>query len=342
MTRRLLAVLILTSVCCKGTPDRAPASPSTAWTPDVYCPGSVACAQSAGALEAGAGSTSIIPDCFETWEDLDGNSAYHVSIDTFSDCGCDRLCPGDDGYQGPDDGEGDAVFQAIWIGGFGNARAAAGVRDGSMGLRGDNDGLWARALVLRQGDTTLGIVALDAVGFMHDDVQAMRGAVADAGMDLDHLIVHSSHVHEAPDVMGIWGPSAVKTGYDAAYSEQVQRDVVTAVGQALENLTPVEVESGTVDIDNYPGGTSNLISDTRDPVIIDSRLGVARFYQPGGETVATLVHFGNHPETVAGDNLYLSSDFAHALLGRPIAGWRGWRGDLPERCRGRHDDLPAR
>jgi len=329
MGRFMAALAAIALVSCKGGKDEAEPAPDPGWQPDTYCPGGEACASSAGTLEAGAASVSIIPECYENWEDLDDNAEYHVSIDTFLDCGCDRLCPGDDGYSAPDEGEGDEVFQAIWIGGFGNARAANGVRDATMGLRGEGDGLWARALVLRQGDSTLGIVALDAVGFMRDDVLAMRTATADAGVDLDHLVIHSSHVHEAPDSMGIWGPNAVKTGYDPNYAGQVVGNVVSALREAESALVEVEVESGMVDIDDYPGGTSNIISDTRDPVIIDSRLGVARFFEPSGATVATLVHFGNHPETVAGDNLLLTSDFAHALR-QTVESGVSWDGSSQE------------
>lgn len=288
------------------------------WSPELYCPGdpSGVCDALPGTpLLAGTASRSVVPTCYESWVDLDDNATYAAGEgETFLDCGCDRLCPGDAGYTGADEGEGDGVFQAIWLGGFQNSRPASGVRDATLGLRGEGDGLYATAIVLSQGNTTLGIVAIDAVGWMIDDVTAMREAVRAAGVDVDHLVVHSSHVHEAPDTMGIWGPTISETGYDAAYAEEVYAAVADAVVEAHGAMEEVEVELGAVDAGDYAdNGVANLISDTRDPVIVPPLVSSARFFRPDGSTVATLVHWANHPETVADDNALFTSDFVHAL-----------------------------
>ncbi len=294
---------------------RAPeGTPEPAWEPDVWCPGGPGCATADGPLEVGVAVRSVVPECFEAWVDDDDNAVYEPAVEAFLDCGCDRLCPGDPGYPGPDAGEGDGQFQAVWMAGFQNGRAATGVRGAGVGLRGEGDGLWARAVVLRQGQTAVGLVTLDAVGWMYDDVRAFRQAVRDAGVDLDHLVIHSSHVHEGPDTMGIWGPSLTRTGYDPAYAEQTARTVAEAVAEAWAGLTEVTMEVGVVDAtDRWDNGIANLINDTRDPRIVDPRVGAVRFADAAGDTVATLVHFANHPETVADDNTLITSDYVHAL-----------------------------
>lgn len=308
---RALAVLALAA--CGGKSDEEPAEQG--WKPDVFCPGSPGCEEAPGApLEAGVAVRSVVPDCYESWVDLDEDAVFEGPGEAFLDCGCDRLCSGDPGYSGPDDGEGDGVFQAAWLAGFQNSRAATGVRDGATGLRGDGDGLWARALVLRQGNTTLGLVAIDAIGWMYDDVQRMRADVAAEGIDLDHLVIHSSHVHEGPDTMGIYGPTLTVTGYSSEYAAQTAAAVVDAVREAHGGLTEVSMELGQVDAtDAWTNGVNNLVRDSRDPFIVDPRVGVARFADSSGATVATLIHFANHPETVADENTLMTSDFAHAL-----------------------------
>ena len=176
--------------------------------PDLQCPGdrSGQCdADPQAKLEAGAAVRSIVPDCYESWVDLDENFAFKHGNDELLDCGCDRLCPGDPGYIGPDDGEGDGELQPAWMAGFGNGRPATGVRGEGVGLVGEGDGLWARAIVLRQGNTTVAIVAMDLVGWFNGDVLAARELLAEQGLDVDHLIVHSTHTHEGPDSMGMWG-----------------------------------------------------------------------------------------------------------------------------------------
>lgn len=277
---RTLALLVLAS-CGKG----ADLEPSTEapWRPDKVCPGDPGCADVPGApLLAGVATRSVVPDCYEIWEDLDGNAVFSPASESFEDCGCDRLCAGDPGYPGADQGEGDGVFQASWLAGFQNGRAATGVRDGALGLRGEGDGLWARALVLEQGNTAVGIVAIDAIGWMYDDVRAMREAVLVAGIPLDHLVIHSSHVHEAPDTMGIYGPTLTVTGYSSAYAEQTADAVVEAVTEAWAGRVEVELELGVADAtEAWPNGVSNLVRDSRDPFVVDPRVGVARLSAQG-------------------------------------------------------------
>lgn len=296
-----------------GDADTIPDGPS-GWQPDFVCPGGPGCADADGALRVGVAVRSIVPACFEDWDDLNDSSTWQQGSEPFRDCGCDRLCPDDDGYPGPDEGEGDGVFQAAWIAGFANSRPATGVRGADLGLRGEGDGLDLRVVLLDQGSTRVAIVAMDAIGWMHDQVLRFREDVAAAGLGVDHLIVHSTHSHSAPDVMGIYGPSITRTGYDPAYADQVAASLVSAVSEAVEGLAPVQMRWSEVDAADYhDNGVANQISDTRDPVVIDSRIGVVRFVGEDEATVATVVHWANHPETIGGRNTLFTSDFVHAL-----------------------------
>lgn len=268
----------------------------------------------AGALRAGAAVRSIVPRCFEDWVDDNRNFTYRLSEnDTFRDCGCDKRCPGDPGYTAPDEGEGDGVFQAVWMGGFQNGKPATAARGADRGLVGEGDGLDARAIVIERGDLRLGIVALDALGFMYDDALDIRALAAERGLDIDHIIVHSSHTHSAPDSMGIYGPNLSTTGYDPAYADQVHTASVDALAEALAGLEPVTLRYGVASADTYwDNGSANLIRDSRDPWIVDPRVGAIQFVG-AASTVATVVHWANHPETVGGSNTLLTSGFVHAL-----------------------------
>ena len=175
-------------ISCAGGPEEP------AWTPELVCPGDASgiCEAVDGAtLRAGASRIDVTPDCYETWTDVDGNHEYAASTDTFADCGCDRLCPGDADYPGPDEGEGDGEFQAVWIAGFQSSRAMTGPRDASLGWRGEGDGLSARVLALEHGETRLAIVAVDGFGWMHPFVKEVRAGVAEAGFDVDHVVTVS-------------------------------------------------------------------------------------------------------------------------------------------------------
>jgi hypothetical protein len=303
MSNRLITVALATLGCqCSGG-DQDSAEP---WEPDFYCPGdpSGGCNANTGELRAGAASASIVPTCWETWEDVDGDAIYKSTTDLYFDCGCDRLCEGDVGYPGPDAGEGDDDFQAVWMAGFGNGRAMQSV----------HDELWARAVVLEQGDTRLALVAVDLVGWFYDDVVTTREMLAQAGVDVDYLLVAATHQHEGPDTVGMWGRRLGATGYQEDYAQLVRQATVDAVSRAVDGLETVsKLTLGSVDSSTYSDkGTYNIVDDSRDPVVIDPHVRAAHLQGVNG-TIATLINWGNHPEVLASENLSITSDFAHHL-----------------------------
>lgn len=299
---RSLTVLPLLLLACKKD-DVEPT-----WQPDLFCPGdpSGICELAEGTLHVGAGKRSIVPNCFESWVDTDNNGEYQRSKgDSFLDCGCDQLCPEDEGYPGPDQGEGDDVFQAVWLAGFGTGRPAASV----------NDPLWARAAIFEQDDTRFGIVALDLVGWFNDDVVLSRELADERGLDLDYLVIAATHQHEGPDTVGMWGERVGKTGYQEDYGAQVRQAIVDALADAQSDLRELgEMKLGYVDSSTYSEkGTRNLIRDSRDPVIIDERVNAALFVDKQGQTITSFVNWGNHPEALSDENTALTSDYSHYL-----------------------------
>lgn len=298
-----------------GCTTAEPAAP--VWAPALHCPGDPACPTAQGALYAGAAVRSIVPTCWEAWDDLDDNHVFSAGTDALHDCGCDRLCPGDPGYPGPDRGEGDGEIQTAWMAGFQNGRAMRGVRDASLGLVGEGDGIDARALVLRQGESSVGLITLDVVGlFYESEITALRQAARDRGLDLDHIVVHSSHNHEGPDTMGNWGRAFLRRGVDERYQREMIATAVDALVQADAEAEPVHrLRVGRGDIGDWhpERGSRNLVNDTRDPYIIDARVGVAHFESSDGRTLASLVSWANHAETLGASNNLITSDFVHAL-----------------------------
>lgn len=301
----------------EGATTGEPGDPYPGERPEFYCPGGPtgACDSNEGPLRAGAAVRSIVPDCFEAWDDEDRSGGWSDS-EPFFDCGCDRLCPEDAGYPGPDEGEGDGSFQRIYIGGFGTNRPARGIRGADEGLVGEGDGIWARAFVLEQGEVSVAIVALDIVGLFRDDVESIRSAVATRGVGVDFVLVHSIHNHEGPDTMGLWGSDTFSSGYDEAYRSQLIESSAELVAEAWDARREVgSIVVGNVDVSTYDPeiGVSHVLNDIRDPIIVDPNLGAAWVRDEQGETIATLVNWASHPETLGARNTLLSADYVHAL-----------------------------
>ena len=287
------------------------------WRPQLACPDDLSgiCDTVEGAqLHAGVARASVTPNCFETYDDVNGNDEKNNGEVHF-DCGCDRLCPEDEGYPGPDEGEGDGEFQAIWVAGFQSARAAQGVRDGSRGLLGDTDGLMATVAAFEQGNTRLAMVSVDGFGWMNDQVMLIREQLATEGVDVDHLMLHSTHSHATPDTLGIYGRSITSSGFNPDYAAQMRETVVAIVKEAFADLQPVTMKTGKIDLSaTSDKGLANYLSDTRDPFIIDPWLYAAHFsHAETGAPVLNLVNWANHPEATADSESLLSADFVHGL-----------------------------
>jgi hypothetical protein len=131
---------------------------------------------------------------------------------------------------------------------------------------------------------------------------------------VDKIIFSSTHGHEGPDMVGIWGASFIESGFDPVYMEWVQDEIAAGVTEAVAALEPAHIVHGAIAVQDATGTTLNLLDDSRDPVIMDNQMRVMRFFRPSDDsTIATLINFGNHPEVLWDANGLLSADFPHWL-----------------------------
>ncbi|MDX2283493.1 MAG: hypothetical protein NW241_04995 [Bacteroidia bacterium] len=230
-------------------------------------------------VRVGFARYSITPPVEDTWTDRDGNAAYDPKAD------------------GPyEDRNGNGRFDAFWMAGFGQARAAAGI----------HDSLWARAIVIDDGQTRIALVSIDAIGFGHDEVIRVRKLIP-ADAEIDYAMLTSTHVHEAPDLMGLWGPGSFRSGVNPAYMAMVQQRAAQAVAAAAGRLRPARLRFAQ-DL----SGAAPLVGDTRDPQVLDPGIYLMQAVdQEADTTLGTLMVWGNHPETLWADNLLITSDFPH-------------------------------
>lgn len=300
--------LSLCLVACGSKDDEAPAPTPPRSTvghprnnelpPDLVCPGAKECpASDDGNLFAGVASVTITAPIVEKLTFSARNKPWEFKAN-----GGDKF----------DDKNGNGVFDATWIAGFGTGRAASGVSDDQ----------YVRAVVLKQGNTKLAMVQIDCVGWMYEEVERTRAELVAAGVDVSYVLIAATHVHEARDTMGIWGVDDATSGLDKSYNAFVRAQTVKAVKEALGKLERVNLSFGAIKVDGHLAGTDPAkkgtkayVSDGRDPVIIDLTMNTMRLTRAGGDkgTVATLINFGAHPEFADDKNVLLSSDFVWTL-----------------------------
>jgi len=258
---------------------------------------------------AGVAIVDVTPDIPETWEDLDD--------DYFFDG-----CPDDPSGTEPGcsepfyDADGDGWFDAVWIGGFGPLRPANDV----------HDPVYARATVIARNGEYIVFVGLDLVGLGSPRIHEARDRLVADGFDGDRLLAASSHNHQGPDTMGLWGnpfytPDPI-SGMNPDYQERITDAIEEAVRAAAAQMEPVALTVGATRMrDRSPyfnganfGGRNpsaimhGMIFDGRDPVVVSDQLLVIQGVGEAG-TVFTLTNWSGHPETRGSDNLSISSDW---------------------------------
>lgn len=231
------------------------------------------------ALNAGFAAIPITPAVPDRWIDKNGDAKYNPKDgDTFTD------------------GNGNGVFDPVWIAGFSNSRAANGI----------HDDLWARTMVIDDGKTRLAIVVLDAIGFMNDNIIDVRNRIPrEAGVT--YTIISSTHTHEGPDLLGLWGKTPFKSGISKEYLEYVKNQIAKSVVTAVRNIRPVRLS-----ISEDLTGAITLVKDTRKPEVFDSGLRIIKAIdKENGNILGSLIAWADHAETLWSNNLLLTSDFPH-------------------------------
>ncbi|HEX5268888.1 MAG TPA: hypothetical protein VFW33_00310, partial [Gemmataceae bacterium] len=176
----------------------------------------------------------------------------------------------------------------VYMAGFGHNRAATKV----------HDPLFARAVVLRHDGHKVALASVDVVGFFNPNVVRVRAALA----GFDYVLVTSTHNHEGPDTLGLWGPNAFQSGVNKEYLKQIEEKIVKAVKSADAAAKPVGAALGTA-------RAPELLHDAREPYVKHDELTAIRFAGRDGKPAGVVVQWNCHPETLGSKNTEISADF---------------------------------
>jgi hypothetical protein len=217
----------------------------------------------------------------------------------------------------------------IWMAGFGTGRAAQGY----------HDRLWARGMVVESEGVRVAIVALDVVGYFVNEIETIRSLVGPA---VDYVLVTSTHQHEGPDTLGLWGPDDTTSGIDYGYLDFVNQTVADCIGDAVASLEPARLHRAETDSSGLSLGLDveddglgvgdgkvlagdAVLAPATDGRIVDPRLGALVFTKrsPPFETLATLANFASHPESMGSGNVFITADFPHYARERLEAEYGG-------------------
>jgi hypothetical protein len=109
---------------------------------------------------------------------------------------------------------------------------------------GVHDDLWVRGIVLESRGVKIALMTLDLVGYFHNEVETIRSLV-DPARGFDSIVVTSTHNHEGPDTLGLWGPDQTRSGVDLGYLDFVNDEVARCIHEADDALAPAEIRFAT-------------------------------------------------------------------------------------------------
>jgi hypothetical protein len=198
--------------------------------------------------------------------------------------------------------------------GFGHDRKATKVHDPIM----------ARAVVLSDGKQKIALVSVDVVGLFNAVAQSVRKQVD----GFTYVCVSSTHNHEGPDTLGLWGKSPFASGVDKAYMKDLEATIVRIIVEADKSKKPAAAKIGTI-------SAPELLEDAREPYVKHDELVAIRFDGTDGNPVGLLIQWNCHPETMASKNTELTADYVGYTVaelkkgqGCPVAYFTGTVGGL--------------
>ncbi|MGH7151336.1 MAG: neutral/alkaline non-lysosomal ceramidase N-terminal domain-containing protein, partial [Planctomycetota bacterium] len=152
-----------------------------------------------------------------------------------------------------------------------------------------------------------------------DRVERIRARVRqDPDLARLEVIVASTHNHEGPDTLGLWGPNPVTCGADPAYLDFEEDAVLEAITVAHAARAPATLFAGE-------GPTEGLVHDSRQPIVKDETVRVLEARAAaGGAPIASILVFSSHPEAAGPKNTLLTADFPCAAR-HVVEGARGSR-----------------
>lgn len=194
------------------------------------------------------------------------------------------------------------------------------------GCTGIHDPLYVRALVVDDGDTRLGIVAMDLIGLDFDLVDLVRQQVAsETGIPPEGLMLNATHTHGGPNVRAF----NTMGSRDAAYTDVLVRKIAGTVKQASEQMRPAQFVYGRAPVQLGINRRERRAADGR--MVIGHNYGgpvapwvdVVGVLDARGTPFALLFSHACHGTTLGGDNLQITADFCEAAYAKIRASSQG-------------------
>jgi Neutral/alkaline non-lysosomal ceramidase, N-terminal len=168
---------------------------------------------------------------------------------------------------------------------------------------GVHDRIFAKALVLSDGDKKFALVTADIVGFPPPVKPALVERLSADGWTKERIMLLASHSHTSIEMNAINPQNTFEVPQIGIYNPRVYDFVMERLAQVVQDagrrLVDVAIGTSSVSIEgwnrNRRGGT-----------VIDRELTVTRIDTIQGKPLAVLVNFAAHPTFMSGEDMLFS------------------------------------
>ncbi len=159
--------------------------------------------------------------------------------------------------------------------------------------------LTTRALVLREGETTVAFVAIDSLGFPSVLGDRIREKVA--AIPPENILIGASHAHSTPDCYAFPDGQGGHTA-NLDYIDDVCAKTVEAIHEGLARLQPARLKTVVGE------AQGKIAFNYYAPDLYDREMSVLQVCTPEEAVIATLVNYAIHPEVIGNRRGILSPD----------------------------------
>lgn len=171
---------------------------------------------------------------------------------------------------------------------------------------GVHDRIFAKALVLSDGQSRFAVITADIVGFPPPVKPALAERLADDGWEQQQMLLLASHSHTSIEMNAINPWNTFQIPQIGIYSPRVYEFVMQRLEQvvrdAQKHLAPVAVGTGCLEIEGWN-------RNRRGGAVTDKDLVVTRIDTTDGKPLAVLVNFTAHPTFMSGEDMLFSGDW---------------------------------
>jgi len=177
-----------------------------------------------------------------------------------------------------------------------------GFKDRTTPSEGIHDDLYARALYVTDGTTSLAIVSCD-ITWISDELRRVTEAyLRERGKPVE-LMLCATHNHSGPTIMNL---ICLLNGQNKAYLRELPKRIADTIVKARETAVPATVEVGNGEVDF--AFNRRILNGP-----VDKSFVAATFSSYEGYELARIVNYGCHGVVLGKNNRIISADFPGPL-----------------------------